>query len=218
VIDGGDFVLQLGGDAFKPCADDAGGGGDAGLHFAVIAGFGFYVAAGGLDFGFGRDVLFGQPFLAAAPGIGEGDGAGKQSFAEDFDGEGAGSAACVPLGGHDLLDGFAKLIEGGAEGDFLGCEGEHEGLRGQTGAEAGRVGAFVDFAFESSDDDLLDAAAFGVAELVGLAEADGVEDFEESGEAAGVAVVWRGAEEQAMFELGCEQSEHAAEIAVISEG
>jgi hypothetical protein len=87
VVDGGDFMAESGGDAFEPCADDTGGGGNAGVHFAVVAGFGFDVASGGLDFGFGGDLVFGQSFLAAAPGIGEGDGTGQQAFAENLNGE-----------------------------------------------------------------------------------------------------------------------------------
>jgi hypothetical protein len=150
--------------------------------------------------------------------VGEGDGAGEESFAEDFDGEGAGASARAAVAGDEFLDGFAEGVESRAEGDFLGCELEYKCLGFESGAESGWVGACVDFAFEAANDDLLDAAAFGVAELVGLAEADGIEDFEETGEAAGVSVVRCGAEEEAVFELWADETEHATEVTVVTEG
>ena len=116
------------------------------------------------------------------------------------------------------MNGFAEGVEGGSEGDFLWLEVQHQRLGGKAFTELGGGGAGVNFAFETANHDLLQAAALGFAELVGLAEADGVENFKQAREAACVAVVWCGAEEEAVFELRCQQTQHLAEVAVFAEG
>ena len=85
-----------------------------------------------------------------------------------------------------------------------------------TGAELWRIGASVDLALKPAKHDLLNTLLLGGFELVRLAEANWVENFEQAGKTPGVPVVRSRAQEQTVLELRREQTKHLSEVAVVS--
>ena len=160
-------------------------------------------APGCVDVGFGGGDLLRKPLFATAPRLGEGGRAAQKPLAEDLYRE-----ACRRDGGGSsplairLLMAVLELGECATERDLLWGEREHKRLGLVSGAELGRVRAGVDLALQAPHHDLLDALSLwrGLSRI-GLAEAYRVKDLEQPGEAARVAVVRRGAQEQAVLEL-----------------
>ena len=189
------------------------------LGLAVVAGLLSDAALGGGHVGVARRLVLGEALLAAPPRLGERGRAAEQPLAEDLDREAAERRRRRSPCGDELLHRLAESVEGVAERLLLRATVEAAvPCGGRRVQNFGGFGARVDLALEAAEHDLLDALLLGRLELVGLAEADRVEDLEQAGEAAGVAVVRRGAEEEAVLELRREEAEHAAEVAVVAEG
>ena len=88
---------------------------------------------------------------------------------------------------------------------------------GEARCPAGFEVEGVDISLQATDEDVVDSVLLGLAELVRLGEADGVQLLEQAREAASMAVMWGRGEEQLVLEIRTDRAKHLGELAVLAE-
>ena len=218
LVDTGDLAGEFVDDGLQPRANNCDRSALSRFALSVVAGVLPNHAFGSVHVGLGRAGTLCQALIASAPRICEGRWATEQALSKDLHSEGAGHSPAVLSAADQYAHPSPECTEGITERDFPRCQRERLRLRRQPGTELRRRRALVDLPLQPTQHHFRNASLLGRLQFIRLGEANGVQRFEQPGEATRVAVVGSRTQEQPVLEVRCHEAERATEVAVLAEG